>query len=68
MLAVTFQKPFEVAVSTVDKPSLQEPTDAIVKVSLAGLCGSDLHPYRGAEKGLDPMTIMGHEFVGTIVN
>jgi threonine dehydrogenase-like Zn-dependent dehydrogenase len=39
MLAVTFQKPFEVAVSTVDKPSLQEPTDAIVKVSLAGLCG-----------------------------
>lgn len=29
--------------------------------------GSDLHPYRGAEKGLDPMTIMGHEFVGTIV-
>jgi len=67
MLAVTFQKPFEVAVSTVDKPSIQEPTDAIVKVSLAGLCGSDLHPYRGAEKGLDPMTIMGHEFVGTIV-
>ncbi|KAI8579580.1 hypothetical protein K450DRAFT_241667 [Umbelopsis ramanniana AG] len=67
MLAVTFQKPYEVAVSTVEKPKIQEPTDAIVKVSLAGLCGSDLHPYRGAEKGLDPMTIMGHEFVGTIV-
>jgi threonine dehydrogenase-like Zn-dependent dehydrogenase len=41
MLAVTFQKPFQVAVSTVEKPTIQEPTDAIVKVSLAGLCGKD---------------------------
>jgi threonine dehydrogenase-like Zn-dependent dehydrogenase len=41
MLAVTFQKPYEVAVSTVEKPTITEPTDAIVKVSLAGLCGKE---------------------------
>jgi threonine dehydrogenase-like Zn-dependent dehydrogenase len=39
MLAVTFQKPFEVAVSRIEKPTIKEPTDAIVKVSLAGLFG-----------------------------
>ncbi len=34
---------------------------------LAGLCGSDLHPFFGRESGLDPGTVMGHELVGEIV-
>ena len=38
-----------------------------MKVSLAGLCGSDLHPYEGREVGLDEGTTMGHELVGHIV-
>lgn len=47
-------------------PSLEEPTDAIVQVARAGLCGSDLHPYQGRERvrfGLVP----GHELTGTVV-
>ena len=35
---------------------------------MAGLCGSDLHPLFGREKGLDSGTVMGHELVGTVVD
>jgi len=38
----------------------------IVKITVAGLCGSDLHLFRETEPGLDPGTIMGHEFVGVV--
>ena len=41
--------------------------DAIVRVTTAGLCGSDLHPYFGRELGIDQGTILGHEFVGEVV-
>ncbi len=43
MQAITFQEPFKVAVETVDIPKIIEPTDAIVKITVCGLCGSDLH-------------------------
>ena len=39
----------QVEVRTVPDPELREPTDAIVAVSAAGLCGSDLHTYSGRE-------------------
>ncbi|MDA7918740.1 alcohol dehydrogenase catalytic domain-containing protein [bacterium] len=48
-------------------PVISGPRDAIVKVSMAGLCGSDLHPFFGREAGLDRGTVMGHEMVGEIV-
>jgi alcohol dehydrogenase len=48
-------------------PEMESPHDAIVRVSLAGMCGSDLHPLFGREPGLDSCTAMGHEFVGTVV-
>ena len=38
----------------------------VVRVSLCGLCGSDLHPYNCREEGLDVGTVMGHELVGTV--
>ena len=47
-------------------PTIQAPTDAVIAVSRAGLCGSDLHPYEGREAvrfGVVP----GHEAVGTVV-
>ncbi|RIA82110.1 chaperonin 10-like protein [Glomus cerebriforme] len=66
MLAITYQEPYKVAVKTVDIPKIIEPTDAIVKIIVSGLCGSDLHSYRGSERGMDRGTIMGHEFVGII--
>lgn len=47
MRAVIFNGPWKIDVEDRPKPKLLEPTDAIVKVSLAGLCGSELHMYRG---------------------
>ncbi|KAK8858877.1 hypothetical protein IAR55_003108 [Kwoniella newhampshirensis] len=66
MQAIVFKTPYKVAVERVPTPKLEGEDDVIVKVHLAGLCGSDLHLYRGHENaGTD--YIMGHEVVGTIV-
>lgn len=67
MRAVTFHAPGDVRVERVPDPALEAPGDAVVRVEVAGLCGSDLHPYRGREVGLDPGTVMGHELVGKVV-
>ncbi len=67
MLAICFVGTKKVAVQTLNDPVLEKPEDAIVKVHYAGLCGSDLHPYFGRELGLDSGTVMGHEFVGEVV-
>ena len=67
MRAVTFRSPFEVACVEVADPVLEQPTDAIVRVELAAICGSDLHVYRGVETGLDAGTVLGHEFLGTVI-
>ncbi len=48
-------------------PSIVEPGDALVRVRAAGICGSDLHPYFGRERGLDVGTVMGHELLGEVV-
>jgi alcohol dehydrogenase len=68
MHGVCFRAPGEVAWDEVDDPRLEQPTDAIVEVEIAGLCGSDLHPFFGREHGLDAGTVMGHEFVGRVVD
>lgn len=67
MRAVTFQGVERVAVETVTDPVLREPRDAIIQVRQAGICGSDLHVFHGRETGLDPGTILGHEFVGEVL-
>ena len=67
MKAVTFTAPYRIAVEEVPDPRIDEPTDVIVRVEMAGICGSDLHPYRGNEVGLDAGTILGHEFLGEVV-
>ena len=68
MKGVCFQDVERVACKQVPEPRLIWPTDAIVKVRLAGLCGSDLHLFHGREKGVDPGMVMGHELVGTVVD
>lgn len=67
MKAITYQGVETVAFQEVSDPELRDPRDVIVAVDAAGICGSDLHPYLGREKGLDRWTVMGHEFVGRIV-
>ena len=46
-------------------PSILEPTDAIIRISAACVCGSDLWPYRGIQK-IDGPTPMGHEYCGIV--
>jgi len=67
MKAVCFQDIQNVACKDLVDPTVIQPTDAIVQVRLAGLCGSDLHVYYGRETGIDVDTVMGHELVGRIV-
>ena len=50
MEAVVFNGPWRIDIERRPKPALAEPTDAIVKVTTAGICGSELHMYRGHQK------------------
>lgn len=67
MKAITFQGVEQLAYEEAAEPSILKTTDVIVKVEITAICGSDLHIYRGHEKGLDTGTIMGHEFLGEVV-
>ncbi len=67
MKGITFQEPYRLAYEEVDDPALEAPGDVVVRVEVGAVCGSDLHVYRGHEAGLDPGTVMGHEFVGEVV-
>ncbi|AEO69184.1 uncharacterized protein THITE_2119304 [Thermothielavioides terrestris NRRL 8126] len=66
MKAVVFHGPKHVAVEDRPVPKLQQPTDIIVKVQATALCGSELHVFRGHQPSPTGF-IMGHEFVGTVV-
>lgn len=68
MRALVFDSVRQIRHTTVPDPSIREPGDVIVRVRAAAVCGSDLHVYRGLETGLDAGTVMGHEFVGEIVD
>jgi threonine dehydrogenase-like Zn-dependent dehydrogenase len=50
MKAVIFNGPWKIDVEERPKPICIDPRDAVVKVSLAGICGSELHMYRGYQK------------------
>ncbi len=66
MRAVRWTGPDAVDVAEVEPPSLQEPDDAILRVSTSAICGSDLHLYHGKLPKVRPGTVIGHEFMGTI--
>jgi threonine dehydrogenase-like Zn-dependent dehydrogenase len=57
--------PGDVRVEQRDKPTILHPTDALIRVSAACVCGSDLWPYRGIQP-VDGATPMGHEYVGIV--
>lgn len=65
MRAVVMHAPGDVRVEDVEAPKITEPTDAIIRVTAACICGSDLWPYRGIEE-LNGATPMGHEYVGVV--
>src|SRR5258705_1660904 len=67
MQALTFGGVETIIHRLIPEPQILESTDAIVQINLSGICGSDLHVYHGSETGIDEGTVMGHEFVGTVV-
>lgn len=67
MKAITFHGIEKLSYEAVPDPTLLAPGDVVVKVTLSAICGSDLHVYRGHEAGLDHGTVMGHEFLGEVV-
>ena len=66
MRALTWQGQQDVRVETVPDPTIQEPTDAIIKVTSTAICGSDLHLYEVLGPFLDPGDILGHEPMGVV--
>lgn len=64
--AVTLQEPGTVRVEEVAPPRLEAATDALVRVTLTAICGSDLHVFHGDIPGVEPGSVMGHEFVGVV--
>jgi threonine dehydrogenase-like Zn-dependent dehydrogenase len=65
MRAAVLHGPGDVRVENREMPRIEQPTDAVIRLVAACVCGSDLWPYRGIEK-LDGPTPMGHEYVGVI--
>jgi threonine dehydrogenase-like Zn-dependent dehydrogenase len=66
MKAVVFHGIGDIRLEDVPEPTIQEPTDAIVRLTAAAICGTDLHMIRGSMSGMQPGTILGHEGVGIV--
>ena len=68
MRALTWQGTKKVSVDTVPDPEIINPRDAIIAVTSTAICGSDLHLYDGVIPGMKPGDILGHEFMGEVVD
>jgi len=66
MRALTWQGKREVEVREVPDPVIQEPTDAIVRITTTAICGSDLHLYEVLGAYLNPGDVLGHEAMGVV--
>jgi glutathione-independent formaldehyde dehydrogenase len=65
MRAVVFHGTRDVSVDDVRDPTIEEPLDAIIKITTANICGSDLHPYEG-RADMDDGMVLGHENMGVV--
>ena len=68
MRAILFEDLGVVSFGDYPEPSVVEPDDVVVKVTTAAICGSDLHVLEGRLPGMRPGSVLGHEFVGEIVD
>jgi threonine dehydrogenase-like Zn-dependent dehydrogenase len=66
MRALTYHGTRDVRVDTVPDPVIEEPTDAIIRVTSSGICGSDLHLYEVLGAFIDEGDILGHEPMGIV--
>jgi threonine dehydrogenase-like Zn-dependent dehydrogenase len=67
MRALTWHGKHDVRVQTVPDPEIVNPRDAIIEVTSTAICGSDLHLYDAVIPGLQRGDILGHEFMGRVV-
>ncbi|MDF5721186.1 MAG: glutathione-dependent formaldehyde dehydrogenase [Rhizonema sp. PD37] len=67
MKAVCWHGAKDVRVETVPDPKIINPRDAIVKITSTAICGSDLHLYNGYNPSMKKGDILGHEFMGEVV-
>ncbi|HET7412851.1 MAG TPA: zinc-dependent alcohol dehydrogenase [Pararhizobium sp.] len=67
MRALTWHGKKDVRVETVPDPEIVNPRDAILRVTSTAICGSDLHLYDGVIPTMKPGDILGHEFMGEVV-
>ncbi len=67
MKALCWHGKSDVRIDNVPDPTIQEPTDAIIKVTATAICGSDLHLYDGYMQGMESGDILGHEPMGVVV-
>ena len=67
MKALTWHGTKDVRVDTVDDPEIINPRDAIIRITSTAICGSDLHLYDGVIPGVKPGDVLGHEFMGEVV-
>ena len=67
MRAVCWYDKLDVRVESVPEPRILNPRDAIVRVTATAICGSDLHLYGGFVPGMVKGDILGHEFMGEVV-
>jgi threonine dehydrogenase-like Zn-dependent dehydrogenase len=63
---MTYRGPYKVRVEEKPKPRIEHPNDAIVRVTLAAICGSDLHLYHGLMPDTRIGHTFGHEFIGVV--
>lgn len=67
MRAVVWRGPKKVEVAEVADPRIEQPTDAVIRVTATAICGSDLHLYdHGASLAMKPGDILGHEAMGVV--
>ena len=66
MKAVVYHGVGDIRLEEVSDPRIQDPTDAIVRLTASAICGTDLHFVRGTVPGMVPGTILGHEGVGIV--
>ncbi|MBV9330268.1 MAG: glutathione-dependent formaldehyde dehydrogenase, partial [Alphaproteobacteria bacterium] len=67
MRALVWHGKYDVRCDTVPDPKIEEPRDAIVRVTATAICGSDLHLYDGYIPEMKSGDILGHEFMGEVV-
>ena len=66
MKAVVFHGVGDIRLDDVPEPRIEQPTDAVVRITASAVCGTDLHMIRGTMPGMKPGTILGHEGVGIV--